>query len=117
MNDTLLFKVFYSIYWLAKEGIANKKAAGLFSLLEKLGVTDLRYFNHRSPASVREMFSTLGCALKENVVKRAKTAGCFGLLVDDVSDVSVMEQMITFIQFYDEHSSEVAVEFLSVDNL
>lgn len=66
---------------------------------------------------MREMFSTLCCALKENVVKRAKMTGCFGLLVHDVSDISVMEQMITFIQFYDEHSSEVAVEFLSVDNL
>ena len=37
--------------------------------------------------------------------------------MDDVSDISVMEQMITFIQFYDEDSSEVTVEFLSVDNL
>ena len=117
VNDSVLFKVFYSIYWLAKEGIANKKAAGLLSLLEKLGVNDLKYFDHRSPASVREMFSTLGCAVKENVVTRAKTAGCFGLLVDDVSDISVMEQMITFIQFYDKDSSEVTVEFLSVDNL
>jgi len=44
-------------------------------------------------------------------VKEAKMAGCFDLLVDDVSDISVMEQMITFIQFYNEHSSEVAVEF------
>ena len=117
VNDDILYKVFNSIYWLAKEGIANRKAAGLFTLLEKLGVSDLKYFDHRSPASVREMFSTLGCALKEKVVKRAKTAGCFGLLVDDVSDISVMEQMITFIQFYDEDSSEVTVEFLSVDNL
>ncbi|CAH3167419.1 unnamed protein product [Porites lobata] len=113
VNDDILYKVFYSIYWLAKEGIANRKAAGLFTLLEKLGVSDLKYFDHRSSASVREMFSTLGCALKEKVVKRAKTAGCFGLLVDDVSDISVMEQMITFIQFYDEDSSEVTVEFLS----
>ena len=117
VNDTVLYKVFYSIYWLAKEGIANKKAASLFTLLEKLGVNDLKYFDHRSPASVREMFCTLGCAVKENVVKRAKTAGCFRLLVDDVSDISVMEQMITFIQFYDDDSSEVTVEFLSVDNL
>ena len=78
MNDSILFKVFYSIYWLAKEGIANKKAAGLLTLLEKLGVNDLKYFDHRSPVSVREMFSTLGCAVKENVVTRAKTAGCFG---------------------------------------
>ena len=103
VNDTVLYKVFYSIYWLAKEGIANKKAASLFTLLEKLGVNDLKYFDHR--------------AVKENVVKRAKTAGCFGLLVDDVSGISVMEQMITFIQFYDDDSSEVTVEFLSVDNL
>ena len=78
MNDSILFKVFYSIYWLAKEGIANKKAAGLLTLLEKLGVNDRKYFVHRSSATVREMFSTLGCAVKENVVTRAKTAGCFG---------------------------------------
>ena len=117
VNDSVLFKEFYSLYSLAKEGIANKKAAGFLTLLEKLGVNDLKYFDHRSPASVREMFSTQGCAMKENVVTRAKTAGCFGLLVDDVSDISVMEQMITFIQFYDKDSSEVTVEFLSVDNL
>ena len=117
VNDTVLYKVFYSINWLAKEGIANKKAASLFTLLEKLGVNDLKHLDHRSPASVREMFCTLGCAVKENVAKRAKTAGCFGLLVDDVSDISVMEQTITFIQFYDDDSSEVTVEFLSVDNL
>lgn len=117
VNDSVLYKVFYSIYWLAKEGIANKKAVGLFALLEKLGLSDLKYFDHRSPASVREIFITLGCALKENTVKKAKTAGCFGLLVDDVADISVMEQMITFIQFYDEGSSEVTIEFLSVDNL
>ena len=117
VNDTVLYKVFYSIYWLAKECIANKKAVSLMTLIEKLGVGDLKYFDHRSPASLREMFSTLGSALKENVVKRAKMARCFGLLVDDVSDISVMEQMITFIQFYDENSSEATVEFLSVDNL
>ena len=33
------------------------------------------------------------------------------------ANISVMEQMITFNQFNDEDSSEVTVEFLSVDNL
>jgi len=75
VNDTVLCKVFYSTYWLAKEGIANKKATSLFILLEKPGINHLMYFGHRSPASVREIFSTLGCAVKENVVKEAKTAG------------------------------------------
>lgn len=67
--------VFYSIYRLAEEGIANKKATSFFILLEKLGINHLKYFGHRSPASVRGIFSTLGCAVKENVVKEAKTAG------------------------------------------
>jgi len=58
--DSILSKVFYWIHWIAKEGITNKKTAGLLTLLERLGVNDLKYFDHRSPASVREMFSTLG---------------------------------------------------------
>lgn len=66
---------------------------------------------------MREIFTTLGCTLKEKVVKRAKTAECFGLLVGDLSDISVMEQMITFIQVYDGDRSEVTVKFLSFDNL
>lgn len=72
VNDSVLYKVFYSIYWLAKEGIANQKAVGLFALLKKLGLSDLKYFDHRSPASVREIFITLGCALKENTVKKQR---------------------------------------------
>ena len=36
VNDSVLFKVFYSIYWLAKEGIANKKAAGLLREVRSL---------------------------------------------------------------------------------
>jgi len=28
VNDTVLYRVFYSIYWLAKEGIASQKSSG-----------------------------------------------------------------------------------------
>ena len=52
------------------------------------------------------MFSTLGCAVKENVVTRAKTAGCFGLLMEHIS---------TSIQFYDKDSGEITVQFLFID--
>lgn len=91
MNDFVFFKVFYLIYWLVKEGIVNKKVAGLLILLEKLGVNDLKYFDYRLLALVREMFSILGCVVKENVVIRVKTVGCFGFFVDDVLDILVME--------------------------
>ena len=40
-----------------------------------------------------------------------------GPLVDDVSDIAVMDQVITFIQFYNEDSGKITVQVLSVDNL
>ena len=40
-----------------------------------------------------------------------------GPLVDDVSDIAVMDQVITFIQFYNEESGKITVQVLSVDNL
>ena len=37
--------------------------------------------------------------------------------MDDVPDIAVMEQVITFIQFYNEDSGKITVQVLSVDNL
>ena len=48
-NDVLV-KVFSTLYWLAKEEIANIKATSLLGLLERLGLEELRHFQHRSIA-------------------------------------------------------------------
>lgn len=47
----------------------------------------------------------------------ARQASCYGLLVDDVTDISVMEQNIIYIQFFNKHTQKVEVHFLSVNNL
>ena len=37
------FKAFYSLYWLAKEEIPNRKFTSLLSLLEHLGLEEMKY--------------------------------------------------------------------------
>ena len=65
MKNEVLVKVFSSLYWLAKEEIANKKATQLIELLERLGLEEMRHFKHRSRASIREIFLFLGKAVKK----------------------------------------------------
>ena len=45
-------------------------------------------------------FLSTGTALMKRLPKNAKVAGCFGLLCDEVIDISVLELLITFIQFF-----------------
>lgn len=65
LNEKMLEKTFTTIYWLAKEEISNQKLIPLLKLLENVGVSELKYFQHRSGPSVREMFITLGKSIQE----------------------------------------------------
>ena len=117
VKDDALVKVFTSIYWLMKEEIANRKIISMLEMLEQIGLDEVKYFNHRSAGSLREMFLTIGQAVEDDILKGLKTASHYGLMVDEVTDISVLEQMVTFIQFYDKIEEQVKVAFLSVDNL
>ena len=46
-----------------------------------------------------------------------KTAAAFGVLTDEVADISVTENLVTFIQFYDFGTKQVATHFLSCQNV
>ena len=48
VNEKMLEKTFTAIYWLAKEEISNQKLIPLLELLKNLGVSELKYFQHRS---------------------------------------------------------------------
>ena len=51
--DDVLYKALISIYWIAKHEIPIRKLVPLLQLLEKVGVTEMKYFTHRSAGSVR----------------------------------------------------------------
>jgi len=116
-KDSVLHHAFLSAYWLAREEIANRKFTSLLELEEILRVPEIRRFDHRSQGSQRELFLLLGQALKDEIVKKVKNANSYSLMVDEATDVSVVEQLISFIQFANPETGAPEVHFLSIQNV
>lgn len=76
-----------------------------------------RYFNHRSEGSDREIFLALGETIKQQIVSSVQKVQSYGLMVDEVTDISVQSQTLTFIQFVTPVSSCTEITFLSVQNV
>ncbi len=114
-GDEGLVKAFNAFYFLAQEEVANCKIIPLLKLLETLGATEIATFQHRSKGSIQEVFLTIGEAITDDILEQVSSAGCIGLLCDDVTDIATLEQMLTFVQYV--HQGNVQVKFLTVDNL
>ena len=115
--EDVLVKVFTAGYWLMKEKLPNHKIKSLLQLLEQVGMSDIKHFLHRSQGALREIFLTLGKTVQDTFLSKLKQAAHFGLLVDDLTDISVTEQMISFAQFYNKSGRAVETGFLSINNL
>lgn len=117
VREDVYHNAFLSLYWTAKEELPNCKFTSLLELLEKLKLTDIYLFQHRSAGSLREMFLLLGRTIKEKVLERAGLANCFSILCDEVCDNSNKEQLISFVQFVDQVSGKAEVNFLAVNDV
>ena len=93
-------KVFTSLYWLCKEEIVVSKAVSLFNLHEMLGVSDIASFTTRSLATIRSMIIVLSDIIKEELVKKIKESKGYACLIDEVTDISNVQNLLTFIRFY-----------------
>ena len=116
-TDDVLFKAFYSLYWLAKEEIPNPKFTLLLSLLEHLGLEAMKYLNHQPPCAVREIFLVAGQVIFNSILQKLHNANFWGLLCDDVTDISVKEQFVCFAQFFNSQCSVLHTDFLFVENV
>jgi len=108
--------VMRNLYFLMKEEISNRKAAHLNELVAFQGGEEIKYFQHRSQRVQKEMMLALGDAVCNSFLPDAQAARCFGLLIDDLTDIAVQEQMICFIQYIDEKASK-HIMFLFATNL
>ena len=93
-------KFFTSLYWLCKEEIAVSKAVSLFDLHKMLGVSDIASFTTRSPATIRSMIIELSDIIKKELVKKIKESKGYACLIDEVTDISNVQNLLTFIRFY-----------------
>ena len=63
------------------------------------------------------MFLLIGSALKAQLVHDILKAKCFGLLADEVFDVSNKEQLVTFVKFVHPETGKANTAFLAASNL
>lgn len=116
-KDAVLLNAFLVAYSLAKEEIANRKFSSLINLIKIVSPENMKYFNYSGEETVRSIFLTIGTVLMEKVLDNAKKAGCHGLLSDEVTDISVMEILMTFIQFFNSKTEKVETHFLFVEDV
>lgn len=112
----VLQEAFHAVYWLANESIANRKITSLLDLMELLGLEELKYFTHRSRGSLREIFLTIGNTLRDQICRKVQEQSFYGLLVDDMTDVSNEEQMLAFVQYFDVELGRLECKFLFTAN-
>lgn len=113
----VLQEAFHAVYWLAKESIANRKITSLLELMQLLGLEELKYFAHRSRGSLREIFLTIGNTVRDHICGKLQEHSFYGLLVDDMADISNEEQMLAFVQYFDVDLGRLECKFLFTANV
>ena len=87
-RDSVLTKVLYSIYWLCKKEVAHNKLNLMLKLLEIIGLADLKDFTKRSNTVLKELDLTLGDQITEDIIQEIKKSDVYGLLMDEVMELS-----------------------------
>ena len=117
VKDSVLEQAFSTAYFLMKSFIANRQFVPLLVFIEKIFDDSLKFFDHRSAGCQDEIFKLLGETVKTELLEKVKNAAAFGVLTDEVADISVTENLMTFIQFYDSDTKQVVTSFLSCQNV
>lgn len=63
------------------------------------------------------MALTIGSVLKESVLCQVRKAQSYGFMIDEVTDIAVLEQLVMFVQFWDSEFKGTETKFLGVQNL
>ena len=88
------------IYWVSKEEVANRKVASLQTLVNRIGNNDrLRDLRHTSSTAVSEFILLISDHLSDRIVSAVKQSPCWATLVDDTTDITTLQQYITFVQY------------------
>jgi len=115
--NEVLYNAFMSCYFLAKEDIANKKLKNFIEFLQVVGLANMKHFRHQSSRSIREIFITTGNVMKKIVTDRVSKAQCFGLLIDEVTDISVSEQLLGFVSYVNPSTAMPQVDYLFIKDV
>ena len=117
LKNEVYYKVFSTLYWLAKEEMPSSKITSLLTLIEKMGVKELRYFETRSEVVLRKMLLLISKTIVQDLVAKIKASQYYALLTDEVTDISNLCQLVSFVKIFDEEGGKADTRYLDCSDL
>ena len=117
LKNEVYYKVVCSLYWLAKEEMPSSKITSLLTLLEKMGVKEMKYFETRSEPILRKMLLLIARTIMQDLVNNIKKSNFYALLTDEVTDISNISQLVYFVKFFDVNKGKIDTAFLDCSDL
>ena len=117
LKNDVYYKVLCSFYWVAKEQMPSSKIASLLTLLEKMGVREMKYFETRSEPILRKMLLLIARTIIQDLVNNIRKSNFYALLTDEVTDISNICQLVSFVKFFDVDKGRTDTAFLDCSDL
>ncbi|XP_041377442.1 protein FAM200A-like [Gigantopelta aegis] len=111
-----------AMYWLVKNELPHTTNFGsLLQLLQDVGCKYLdslninKRTNYTSERTMQEMVVSIRTMLKNEKMEEIAASPFFSLLCDETTDITVAEQLITYIKYLDLDGRKTKVTFLGTD--
>ena len=82
-----------------------------------MGVDEMKYFQTQLEPVLREMLMCLSSIIVEDVILKINNSKCYGLLTDEVTDISNVCQLVTFIKYFDHEIGNTSTIFADSSDL
>ena len=69
-------------------------------MFESLGVDEVKKFRRRSSRVLRDLLLTIGNQIKVGLLDKIPKYQFFGILTDEVTDISNVQNLINFFKYY-----------------
>ena len=83
----------------------------------KIGVGEIKQFRTRYKLVLRWMLLLIGEIIREEVVEKINKSEAFGLLTDEVTDITNTAQLVTFAKYYDVEKGDAETGFIGLSDL
>ena len=92
--------MFTASYWPCKQEIAQNKLNSMLEMVEYLGEDEVKKFRRCSSTVLRDFLLTIGNQIKIGLLDKIRKSEFFGILTDEVTDISNVQNLVKFIKYY-----------------
>lgn len=103
------------LYWICKKEIAVVRRDSLLNLIENPGVTELIETQTQSTGTILKMILVLVNVVREIIVDKIKQSDGYTCLKDEVTDISNICNLLTFIRFFE--TGETMISFVNATDI